>query len=163
MRFKISKKAQDFFSNIMTLEGSHAANDPRKFSTQFDVYYCCALIGMAAVQLDDNTSELSDLTENYPKPYIEYRAQIASLLVVTEAKRLGIDLQSKQLEETMLKYLSNDDTMLSEDGIRALNAYSLKGYHLIHEYPLVDKPTSREEFLEAFNMAVQTYAVKGDE
>lgn len=163
MRFKISKSAQKFFGNIMNLEGSHAVNDPRKFNTQFDVYYCCALIGMAAVQRDDATSELSDLTENYPKPYADYRAQIAGLLVATEAKRIGINMQSSRLEEVMLKYLSNDDTMLSEDGIKALNAYSLKGYHLIQEYPLIAKPTSREEFLEAFNVAIQTYGVKGDE
>lgn len=163
MRFKISKNAQKFFGNIMNLEGSHAANDPGKFSTQFDVYYCCALIGMAAVQRDDSTSELNDLTESYPKSYADCKAQIAGLLVATEAKRSGINLQSSRLEEVMLKYLSNDDTMLSEDGIKALNAYSLKGYHLIQEYPLIDKPTSREEFLEAFNMAIQTYAVKGNE
>ena len=48
--------------------------------------------------------------------------------------------------------------MLSEEGIKTLNAYSLKGYHLISEYPLVDKPTSREDFLEAFNMAMQFYS-----
>ena len=57
----------------------------------------------------------------------------------------------------MLQYLSNDDTMLSEDGVKALNAYSLKGFHLIREYPLSDKPTTREEFLEAFNTALQYY------
>lgn len=162
MRFKISKNAQDFFSNIISLEGSHTAPVPGKFSVQFDVYYCCALIGMAAVQRDDSTSELSDLLENYPKSYADFKTQIAGLLVATEAKRCGIDLHSTRLEEVMLKYLSNDDTMLSEEGVKALNAYSLKGYHLIHEYPLVDKPTSREEFLEAFNVAIQTYAVKGD-
>lgn len=163
MRFKISKNAQKFFGNIMNLEGSHAVNDPQKFNTQFDVYYCCALIGMAAVQRDDSTSELSDLTENYPKPYVDFRAQIAGLLVATEAKRSGINMNSTRLEEVMLKYLSNDDTMLSEEGVKALNAYSLKGYHLIHEYPLVDKPASREEFLEAFNVAMQTYAMKSEE
>ena len=28
----------------------------------------------------------------------------------------------------MLQYLSNNDTLLSEDGIKTLNAYALKGY-----------------------------------
>lgn len=59
----------------------------------------------------------------------------------------------------MLQYLSDDSTMLSEEGIKTLNAYSLKGYHLIHEFPLEEKPTSREEFLEAFNMAMQAYKI----
>ena len=45
MHFKIAKSAQSYFNNIMNLEGSHAAEDKNKF-IQFDVYYCCALIGM---------------------------------------------------------------------------------------------------------------------
>ncbi len=156
MHFKLSKSAKNFFSNIINLEGSHAAEDKNKF-IQFDVYYCCALIGMAAVQLDDDTSDLSDMVEKYPKPYIESKAYIAGLLVATEAKRQGIDPQSPRLEDLMIQYLSNDDTMLSEEGIKTLNAYALKGYNLIHEFPLEEKPTSREEFLEAFNVAMQVY------
>ena len=41
-----------------------------------------------------------------------------------------------------------------------LNAYALKGYRLITDYPLFDKPTSREEFLDAFNVAMQFYEKK---
>ena len=157
MHFRISKSAQNFFGNIINLEGSHGADDRNKF-IQFDVYYCCALIGMAACQLDDDTSDLKDLVEKYPKPYQECKAHIAGLLVATEAKRLGIDPQSPKLEEIMLKYLSDESTMLSEEGVKTLNAYALKGYHLIREYPLSEKPTSREEFLEAFNATVKLYS-----
>ena len=57
----------------------------------------------------------------------------------------------------MLQFLSGDSTMLSEEGIKTLNSYSLKGYQLIHEYPLEEKPTTKEEFLEAFNVALQKY------
>lgn len=157
MHFTMSKSAQDFFSNIISQEGFHGSKDKNKF-IQFDVYYCCALIGMAAVQLDDDTSDLkAQLVDKYPKVYSEYKAHIAGLLVATEAKRLGIDLQSSKLEEVMLQYLSDDSTMLSEEGIKTLNAYSLKGYQLIHEFPLEEKPTTKEEFLEAFNVALQKY------
>lgn len=157
MHFKISKSAQSFFNNIINLEGSHTTSDKNKF-LQFDVYYCCALIGMAAVKLDEDTSDLRDMVEKYPKAYAECKTHIAGLLVATEAKRLGIDIQSPKLEEIMLQYLSNDESMLSEEGIRTLNAYSLKGFHLLCEFPLTDKPTSREELLEAFYIAMQTYA-----
>ena len=68
MHFKIAKSAQSYFNNIMNLEGSHAAEDKNKF-IQFDVYYCCALIGMAAGQIDEDTSELKDLVERYPVQY----------------------------------------------------------------------------------------------
>lgn len=156
MHFRISKNAYSFFDNIINTEGSHAASDKNKFM-QFDVYYCCALIGMAAVQLDDDATDLRDIVEKYPKPYADYKAHIAGLLIATEAKRLGIHPQSSKLEEIMLKYLSDDDTMLSEEGVKTLNSYSLKGYYLLTEYPLANKPTSREEFLEAFNTALKYY------
>lgn len=159
MHFKISRNAQKFFGDIITTGGSHAADNKSKFKYQFDVYYCCALIGMAACKLDEDTSDLEDLTESYPKEYADSKNQIAGLLVASEAKRLGIDIQSTKLEEIMLQYLSSDDTLLSEEGIKTLNAYSMKGYNLIHEFPLQEKPTSREEFLEAFYVAMQYYSV----
>lgn len=74
MHLKISKSAQKFFSNIINPDGSHGVDNKNKFKYQFDVYYCCAMIGMAAVQLDEDSVDLKDLTESYPKPYIDYRA-----------------------------------------------------------------------------------------
>ena len=117
-------------------------------------------VGVAAGQIDEDTSELKDLVERYPVQYRDCKAQIAGLLVASEARRLGIDTQSPKLEQIMLQYLSNNDTLLSEDGIKTLNAYALKGYRLITDYPLFDKPTSREEFLDAFNVAMQFYEKK---
>lgn len=140
-------------------ESGEPVDEKDKF-IQFDVYYCCALIGMAAGQIDEDTSELKDLVERYPVQYRDCKAQIAGLLVASEARRLGIDTQSSKLEQIMLQYLSNNDTLLSEDGIKTLNAYALKGYRLITDYPLFDKPTSREEFLDAFNVAMQFYEKK---
>lgn len=160
MRFSMSKQAQKFFSDIISPEGSYGGDNKNKFKYQFDVYYCCAMVGMAAVQLDESTVDLNGLTENYPKPYIDCRAQIAGLLVATEAKRQGIDVRSPMLEEVMLRYLSDNETMLSDEGIKTLNAYALRGYQLIHDFPLEQKPTSREEFLEAFNMAIRRYQEK---
>lgn len=66
MHFKLSKSAKNFFGSIINLEGSHSTEDKNKF-LQFDVYYCCALIGMAAVQLDEDTSDLVDMVESIPR------------------------------------------------------------------------------------------------
>jgi len=157
MRFSMSKQAQKFFGDIVNPEGSHGADNKNKFKYQFDVYYCCAMLGMAAIQLDESNVDLSELTANYPKPYIDYRTHIAGLLVATEAKRQGIDVQSPRLEKMMLRYLCDNETMLSEEGIKTLNAYALRGYQLIREFLSEQKPTSREEFLEAFNVALKMY------
>ena len=159
MRFMLPESAKNYFSNIMRREVSHKSDEKNKF-IQFDIYYCCALIGMAAGQIDEDTSDLKDMVEKYPVEYRDCKAQIAGLLVASEARRRGIDMQSPKLEQVMLQYLSNNDTLLSEDGIKTLNAYALKGYRLITDYPLFDKPTSREEFLDAFNAAIQFYEKK---
>ena len=160
MHFKMSKNAQTFFSDIISPSGSHGTDNKNKFKLQFDVYYCCALLGMSAIQLDEDTSDLNDLIENYPKPYTDCKAQIAGLLVASEAKRQGIDVHSPKLEEMMLVYLSDNETMLSDEGVKTLNAYALRGYQLIHDFPLEEKPTSREEFLDAFNIALSFHSVQ---
>lgn len=171
--YDLSRSSKFLGNIILTIKSDHTCEiidgqqrttvlnliDENKF-IQFDVYYCCALIGMAAGQIDEDTSELKDLVERYPVQYRDCKAQIAGLLVASEARRLGIDTQSPKLEQIMLQYLSNNDTLLSEDGIKTLNAYALKGYRLITDYPLFDKPTSREEFLDAFNVAMQFYEKK---
>ena len=161
MHFKISKSAQKYFDGIVNRDGYTTSEDKNKF-IQFDVYYCCALIGMIARQLDEDTSDLADLVENYPNSYRDYRTQIAGLLVATEAKRKGIEMSSRQLEDVMLTYLSSDNTFLNDEGVKTLNAYSLKGYNLLKEYPLTDKPTSREDFLEAFYKAIEYYDKKSN-
>ena len=159
MRFMLSESAKNYFSNITRREGSISSDEKNKL-IQFDIYYCCALIGMAAGQIDEDTSDLKDMVEKYPVEYRDCKAQIAGLLVASEARRRGIDMQSPKLEQIMLQYLSNNDTLLSENGIKTLNAYALKGYRLITDYPLIDKPTSREEFLDEFNVAMQFYEQK---
>lgn len=167
--YDLSRSSKFLGNIILTIKSDHTCEiiDGQQRTTvlknkfiQFDVYYCCALIGMAAGQIDEDTSELKDLVERYPVQYRDCKAQIAGLLVVSEARRLGIDTQSPKLEQIMLQYISNNDTLLSEDGIKTLNAYALKGYRLITDYPLFDKPTSREEFLDAFNVAMQFYEKK---
>lgn len=161
MYFKISKKAQNFFSDIINFEGAYAGEGNKSSNKfiQFDVYYCCALIGMVACQKEEDTSDLRDIIDRYPNNYKDCKARIAGLLVATEIKRLGINVQSTQIENMMLQYLSSNNTLLSDEGVRALNAYSLKGFILLQDYPLMgDKPTSKEEFLEAFEVALNHYA-----
>ena len=157
MHFKISKKAQSYFDNIMRLEGYKGSDSNNKF-LQFDVYYCCALVGIAAGQRDDNTTDLQDIIDKYPAAYSSCKSQIAGLIVTAEAKRLGIDVSSPRLEEVLLSYLGSSSTSLSDNGVKALNAYSLKGYHLIEKQLRGDKPLTREEFLDAFSCVMKVYS-----
>lgn len=157
MRFQMSKEMKNYFDNIMNSGGAYGADDRKKFII-FDVYYYCALVGMAAVELDENKSNLDEgFVQEYPTSYKESKVQIAGLLVATEAKRMGIDMHSERLEEIMLEYLDDSEkTMLSEKGITTLNAYSLRGAQILCDN-MVDKPNSREEFLMTFNNVIKNY------
>ncbi len=156
MHFRMTQDARVYFGNIINVGGSHGSEDKNKFLI-FDPYYCCALIGMAAVELDPDETGFYDIVQGYPGPYRDCKAYIAGLLVATEAKRKGIDIHTPQVETMMLQYLtSEDDTLLSDEGVKTLNAYSRRGF-LLYQELFPDKPQSREEFLSGVNLAIQTY------
>ena len=157
MHFRISKKAQSYFDNIIRSEGFKDSDSSSNKFIQFDVYYCCALVGIAAGQRDDNSVDLQDIIDHYPTAYVPSKSQIAGLIVTAEAKRLGVDFSSPKLEEVLLSYLSSGSTSLSDNGIKALNAYSFKGYHLIEEQLMGDKPLTRAEFLDAFSCVMKNF------
>lgn len=59
----------------------------------------------------------------------------------------------------MLEYLtSEDNTLLTDQGVKTLNAYSLRGARLLQDL-MSDKPSSsREEFLLQFNLVMDMYS-----
>ena len=156
MYFKMAQEVRSYFGNIMNPGGSHSTEDKNKFII-FDTYYGCALIGMAACEIDTDETNFTDIIQGYPGPYRDHKTYIAGLLVASEAKRKGIDIHNPKLESTMLEYLTgDDDTLLTDYGIKTLNAYSRRGAQLLQEL-MPDKPNSREEFLLQFNLAMQIY------
>lgn len=158
--FRMTQEGKDFFKNIINAGGSHGSEDKDKL-LMFDPFYCCALIGLAAGQLDSSETGFTDIVQNYPQSYKEKRAQIAGLLIATEAKRTGIQLDSPKLENIMLKYLSSEEqTLLTDEGEKTLNAYARKGLALYQEiFP--DPPKKREEFLMCFYNVLKAYKNDG--
>lgn len=153
-RFKMASDVQDYFSDIMNQDGLK-----NKFM-KFDVYYCCALIGLSACKKDDSKSNMVGFMLNYPTEYRRSKAYIAGLLVASEAKLNNINVHNPKLEEIMLTYLSiEDDTLLSDLGIETLNAYSLKGARILQN-SMIDRPSSRGEFLEFFFSIIKSYDIK---
>ena len=88
------------------------------------------------------------------KTFLEKEHGILAVATRTEKTITAMKIINNYVE------IENIETLLSEDGVKTLNAYALKGYRLITDYRLFDKPTSREEFLDAFNMAMQYYEKK---
>lgn len=162
MHFKMAQDVRSYFGNIINIGGSHATEDRNKFLI-FDPYYCCALIGMAACMIDEDESGMVDIIQGYPGAYRDSKAYIAGLLVASEVKRRfqGANIrniESATLENVMLDYLTcEDDTLLTDSGVKRLNEYSRRGAQLYRElFP--DPPTTREEFLTGFNRVMQIYS-----
>lgn len=158
MNFRICHEAKDYFANITNVGGAYSSSEEKNRFMMFDPFYCCALIGMASVEIDPDDSDSSDIIQGYPASYRESKALIAGLLISTEAKRKGIDINNPRLESIMLDYLSGEDeTLLTDEGIKAINAYSRRGYVLYKElFP--ERPQSREEFLIGFEKVIKKYA-----
>lgn len=154
MHFKLSKEYKRFFENIIA-KGGRYSSDLDKFM-QFDIYYTCALIGMAARSIDFETGDLGDMVENYPEEYQNCKAQIAGLLIASEAKRQNVKFTSKDLEKMMLLYLDEGSTLLSDLGISTLNAYAYKGAQIYQER-IEEKPYYREDFLLNSKQIIDSY------
>ncbi len=156
--FRWRKESKIYFGNIITTGGyASSSTDNKSKFIMFDPFYYCALIGMAAVAIDQDESDDIDLVERYPEPYRNSASTIAGLLIATEAKRLGLETHDVLLEKTMVEYISHDTTLLSDKGIKMLNAYSRKGVRIFQDF-FPDKPLNREEFLERFYFILKKYA-----
>lgn len=156
MGFNLTKEQRDFVKNIVNTGGSHGSEDKGKFMF-FDPYYCFALIGLSACEIDNGETDAEDFVQTYPLQYKEKRDLIAGLLISTEAKRTGIETNNPKLESVMMEYLSGDNpTLLTDAGMKKLNAYSRRGFILYQEvFP--DPPQSREEFLQCFGKVLMMY------
>jgi len=96
----------------------------------------------------------------------QQRTTVLMLIVSCIKKKFGTKISTPDLcplrnegftgFQTLLEKAFDQEAITSD----AWNAYALKGYRLITDYPLFDKPTSREEFLDAFNVAMQFYEKK---
>ena len=146
MNFRISREVKSYFDNII---------ESNKF-LQFDVYYPCMLIGMAATQMDEKASDFMDMTDEYPLAYRNSKAHIAGLLVATEAKRRKIKATSDELEKAMLEYLAENETLLSEQGMNTLNAYSYKGA-MLYMQEATEPPRNKEDFLLLVDQTIKKY------
>lgn len=158
MRFRLSRDYKRYFSAIIG-EGGYMGGGKNKF-LQFDVYYACALIGFAALRINEDTSSLEDMVQLYPKEYKNSKAYIAGLLIASEVKRRGKNLTSRDLEKLMLEYLdNNNDTHLSDEGFARFDAYSLAGADIYRDRA-VDSPRTREDFLQTVNQILKSFELE---
>ena len=93
-------------------------------------------------------------------PFIILRTQLEELKAqIALEHKAQVDANVKSTIDTP-EIKSIISGVLSRANIELADDISEKVIYEITDYPLFDKPTSREEFLDAFNVAMQFYEKK---
>lgn len=142
MGFSMSDNAKRYFNKLN--ESKHG-----KFKVQFDFYYLCLMAGL----ISENTSECKGekFIDEFPSVFVPQREQIIGLLIATEIRRNGIDIQNRErLERLMLKLVKPDSpTRLSDEGERLINDYAENGFKWIYE-KIPTPPSNLDTFLTGY-------------
>ena len=158
MPFRLREDAELWFS---ALDGK----EPTKH--KFDLYYFCAIAGLASGRVSD-TSKVGaasrEIVDDFIQDYRPAQRLLIGLLVVAEARRGGIALNEKTAVRQVFSRLVTPEskTQLTDDGMRCLNAYASGGYEFLSE-SRDTKPTSPEEFMRDFVELISSAVEVGEE
>ena len=151
MAFRIKEPTISWFSNIF---------NKKPITTQFDIYYLCLMLGLATGRR--STPKNND--EKQPNEFIDYfiddykpvRRLIVGLLILSELKQLGLELDEKNdVQDVILKFIDSESpTSLSEEGMKELNRYASGGFDYLAEQ-LDSKPFHAEEFLRTYTKVLK--------
>lgn len=148
MSFVYPKGARSYFKAVEKV-GSGQAH----FSTMFDTYYLCMLVGLDARMLasTDDLDASGTFVDYYPIEHQPHADVIAGLLIDAEMERNGIDVGNrKSIENLMIDLLEPQSaTKLSKTGIGLLNRYAAHGFQIIRES--MPPPHAVEDFLVAYH------------
>lgn len=154
--FRLRSDAQSWFSEI---------SESAPFRTKFDVFYFCALAGLASGRSSDAAqvgAAATDLVEKFVEDYRSVSRLIIGLLVVAELRNSGIDIEEKAQVRTLFKRLVDPQSpnSLTDEGMKRLNAYASGGYEWLAEQRDM-KPYSAEEFLLSYATLMEE-ALRGE-
>lgn len=140
---------------------SHIKDQKPYIETKFDLYYFCAMLGLASGRKSSVTgrSEATEITKNFVKAYLPVQKLIIGLLIKAELRRLGIDVTEKdQVYEKLNEIVDPDSpTKLTESGLTKLNEYASGGYDVLSE-ELPTKPYNVEDFLRTYTALLKNKA-----
>lgn len=143
MSFQLPKESRDYFKHLLKRSDGGAC-----FSTLFDLYYFCLMMGFSKKSLGSDTELEGDkFIEKYTSDYQNQADVIAGLLINAELTRKGIEKDDRSsIEHEMLRLLDHQSpSRLSEEGINLLNLYACSGFKAVRDE--LGPPQSLEEFL----------------
>lgn len=155
-RFHIRTDARAYLKNVIDGVDSQ--------SPLFEVFYLCALTGLATNRTADTASaNTSELVENFPSEYASRGRIIVGLFLTREIKRRGIQLHEKDPLHRAIREFVDPRTLsqLSDAGVHQLNRYGYGGFDQLLEW-FPEKPSDLETFLPLFHTKIQAALQSSD-
>jgi len=141
--FKLDKNAVKWGEGLINKNGPMVI--------EFDLYYIFLIVGLGLKQ-SQPVQNGSVFTKNYPKAYEALRHKIAALLLYTDLKASGFEVNNKaNVKSAISETLSSSSyNFISDDAIEKLNGYANGGYHAIKDV-LHSAPPNASIFLNIIN------------
>lgn len=151
MSFRLRNRVDKWFSEV---DGSEP------FSTKFDLYYFCAMVGLASgrrSEPSDSDDTAREIVDHFIQDYQGAQHLVLGLLVIAEARRAGIRLKEKdEVRKIFGRLLTPTSTTgLTDTGMQLLNSYASGGFDFLAE-SRESKPASPDEFLRDFVQLMDT-------
>lgn len=140
--FRLRADTQDWFSRV-------GRTPPLR--TLFDLYYMCALLGLASRRRSDptDTGNAPVFVQHIIDDYRPQEILIVGLLLRAELAHYGYDLSDRDAVQTQLASLVGP-AGLSDHGADTLNQYASGGFDLLQERYGQARPETTAEFLPRF-------------
>ena len=124
--FRLTKDNRSWFQGIS-----------KNFKTQFDMYYLCLMMGLAANH-KSNAPDTGDLIDYWPKEssYDNHSNFIIGLILLAEARNFGIDITNKEVTKKHLNTFldPNEHAKLSlKTGFKEANRYAGGGCEIMRD------------------------------
>lgn len=148
MYFRLRKDTEAWFNEVSSY-----------FSTKFDMYYFCAVVGFASGHKSPlEGSRATDLVDTFPREFREKGRVLTGALINAELKARGIETNDRDDVHRLLGRLLSHQTpsRLSEEGMRLVNEYCSGGFEELSA-SFGDKPRSLSSFLVMFPKIVRSY------
>lgn len=141
MSFRIREESRAWFTHIRD-----------DLNVDFDVYYFCLMLGLAAKRKKDvPPSETVDFIDYFPGEYKLKGRLIVGLFLRTELEHLGVDMAVRKSVHDAVQRLVEPQSLshLSDYGHREINKYSFAGFEVLLA-GFDDRPRSLETFFPRY-------------
>lgn len=158
MPFRLHNEAEKWFKDL-------ADNFKRDRAPKFEMYYLCAIAGLATNTLSEaKDAETNELVDNFPGEFASKGRLIMALFISRELRRQGVVFTERTAMNSSIAKLVDPDSpsRLSSEGIKILNQYSNGGLEVMAGW-FEERPRKIESFLPLFHRHILNALAGKDE